>query len=107
MPTRVVMVEFNPGVTPQEVEEFRGWLDDLAARTPNLVRMTCGEHRPITAEAELSANAPSVVFGSFVSIWEFRDDQALEDFVLEPFHREMAGRNFRRLVMRRYVINIL
>lgn len=106
MPTRIVMVEFNPGVSAQEVDQFREWLNLLAERTSGLVSMDCGNHFPIEAEGGLSPNAPSATFGHFVSIWKFADARALEDFVLEPFHHRMAGKNFRQLVAHRYVANI-
>lgn len=106
MAMRIVMVEFISGITEQDIAEFKGWLYDLASRSSDLVRMTCGVHYPAQGDAELSVNAPSVVFGNFVSIWEFTDERALNDFVTKPFHHEMAGKNFRRLVKRRYVTNI-
>jgi hypothetical protein len=100
------MVEFKPGISPAEVVEFKGWLETLAVRSKNLVRMVCGEHRPSSGEALLNPNAPNVVFAHFVSVWEFADERSLDEFVLAPFHREMAGNHFRRLVQRRYVINL-
>lgn len=103
---RVVMVEFKPGVSSQEVAAFRRWLERLADRSGNLVRMTCGEHLAAKSEGMLSADAPDVTFGHFVSVWEFSDEQALDEFVMAPFHRELAGNDFRRLVRHRYVINI-
>lgn len=106
MPTRVVMVEFNPGVSAEDVGQFKAWLTELAGHTSGLVNMECGAHFHIEAEGGLSPNAPSVTFGHFVSIWTFVDRQALENFVLEPFHHQMAGKHFRQLVAHRYVTNI-
>lgn len=104
--TRVVIVEFWPEVTAQEVSEFAGWLRELALHTSGLVRMTCGEHWGVPSEAGFSANAPNVTFGHFMSVWEFSNGQAVEEFVLNPLHREMAGKKFRQLVKHRYVSNI-
>lgn len=106
MATRAIIVEFEPGTTPYQIAEFRGWLRELAASTQKLVRMTCGEHFDTRGDAALSANAPAVVFGNFVSVWEFEDEQALENFVTQPFHRSMASSKFRSVVRRRYVVNI-
>lgn len=106
MATRVVIVEFESGVTPQQVAEFEATLRALAEGTANLVRMICGKHCVLSGESVLSANAPSVVFGNFLSVWEFNDEQALEEFVIQPIHREMASKKFRQLVKRRYVANI-
>jgi hypothetical protein len=106
MPIRVVMVKFKPGVTQSDVAKFTGWLHTLASRVPYLVGMKCGPHRELSSDAKLSANAPHVVFGDFASIWEFASEEDLDRFVKEPFHREIAGKDFRRLVDQRYVINI-
>lgn len=107
MAKRIVIVEFESEVTPREVAEFSGWLRELAANTPSLISMTCGEHYAATGEAALSASAPSVVFGNFASIWEFDDERALDEFVMQPFHRAMAGQKFRKFIRRRYVANIV
>ncbi len=106
MATRIVIVEFEEGVTPQDVAAFKGWLLELAASARGLARMVCGEHYTPASETELNAAAPSVIFGNFVSVWEFNDEQALEKFILLPIHREMAAKKFRSLVKRRYVANI-
>lgn len=106
MVTRIVMVEFNDEVTSQDIEEFRGWLLDLAARSQGLVRMNCGPHIEAAGESELNANAPNATFCGFASVWEFENRESLDAFVREPFHREMAGRDFRRMVKHRYVVNI-
>jgi stress responsive alpha/beta barrel protein len=107
MAVRVVIVEFNPEVTEQDVTEFQGWLHDLAARVPYLIRMQCGPHSTLPTDKELSLNAPSVSFGHFVSVWEFADKNALNQFVKEPFHKEIAGKKFKKLVKHRYVVNFL
>lgn len=103
---RVVIVEFVPGVTQADVTEFQAALHALAAATPNLVRMTGGPHRSAAGESTLSTAAPGVTFGSFVSVWEFANAQALDEFLMQPLHRELAGKVFRRLVKRRYVANV-
>jgi stress responsive alpha/beta barrel protein len=106
MATRIVMVEFFPEVTSEQVAEFKGWLHDLAAHTPKLLRMTCNEHYPSPREASLSANAPNVVFGNFASVWEFSDTPALEQFLAQQDHQKLAAEKFRRVVKRRYVVNL-
>jgi len=106
MITRVVIVEFHPHVTPALVAEFRGWLEDVAARTPGLTRMVCGPHEPAASDPVLSANAPDAVFGQFMSIWEFSDEAALEDYLTSPYHREFAATRFPKVVRRRYLANI-
>lgn len=107
MITRVVIVEFHPHVTPALVAEFRGWLEDVAARTPGLTRMICGEHQPAASESALSANAPDAVFGNFMSVWEFSSEAALNDYLTSPYHRELAATRFRSVVRRRYLANIV
>jgi hypothetical protein len=106
MITRVIVVEFYPEVTSEEVAAFRGWLQELASRSVGLVRMTCGEHRPTPSEASHSANAPSATIGHFASIWEFTDEEALDTFLLQPFHRALAATKFRQVVKQRYLTNI-
>lgn len=104
--TRVVIVEFAPDVTAEDVTDFEVTLRRLASETANLVRMTCGTHYPAASESVLSAQAPGVAFGSFVSVWEFQDERALDDFLVQPRHRELAAKVFSRLVKKRYVANM-
>jgi Stress responsive A/B Barrel Domain len=104
MITRAVMVEFHPHVTESDVTEFKGRLHDLAARASGLVRMACGAHAEAAGDGVLRKGAPSVVFGDFLSIWEFRDEAALDEFLIDPGHREMADK-WRAVVKRRYVVN--
>lgn len=106
MATRVVMVRFRDGVDASDVAAFRGWLEDLAARTPHLRRMHCGAHAGVPADERLSQNAPDVTFADFASVWEFDDLEGVGAFLEAPFHRELAGSGFRDMVRRRYVINI-
>jgi hypothetical protein len=106
MITRVVIVEFHPDVTAALVAEFRGWLEDVAARTPGLIRMICGEHMPASSDPSLSANAPDAVFGNFMSVWEFSSEEALDDYLTSPYHRALAATRFPRVVRRRYLANI-
>lgn len=107
MAVRVIMVEFNRGVTMEGIAEFQGWLRELAARVPYLVRMQCGPHRFSPAEQELSAHAPIATYGHFVSVWEFAEESDVTRFVAEPFHKDMASKRFKKLVKHRYVANIL
>ena len=104
--TRVVIVEFQPEITNQDVLEFEATLHRLAAATPELVRMSCGQHRPSASESALAANAPNAAFGSFVSVWEFENEGALDRFLTQPLHREIAAKVFSRMVKRRYVANM-
>lgn len=106
MITRVVIVEFQPDVTPALVAEFRALLEDVAARTPGLTRMICGEHQPASSDPGLSANAPDAVFGQFMSVWEFSSEAALDDYLKSPYHRQLAATRFPRFVRRRYLANI-
>ena len=106
MITRVVIVEFHPHVSAAQVAEFKGWLEDVAARTPGLTRMVCGEHKPASSDPVLSTNAPNAVFGNFMSIWEFSSEQALNGYLTQPYHREMAATKFPTVVKRRYLANI-
>jgi hypothetical protein len=105
MITRVVMVEFHPGLDAGEVAAFKAGIRQLAAHAAGLLRMTCGEHSETEGDAVLRQGAPSVVFGEFVSIWEFRDRAALNEFLVDPVHRELASR-WRGAVKFRYVINM-
>jgi hypothetical protein len=106
MVTRVVIAEFHPHVTAAQAAEFRGWLEEAARQAKGLVRMTCGEHIPASSDPVLSSNAPNAVFGSFMSIWQFESEQALNEFLVQPFHREMAATKFPTVVRRRYIANI-
>jgi Stress responsive A/B Barrel Domain len=107
MAMRVVMVEFYPEVTEQDVAEFQGWLHDLAARLPYLIRMQCGPHSTLLADKEFSLNAPSVSYGHFASVWEFADEDGINQFIQEPFHKEIASKKFKKLVKHRYCVNFL
>lgn len=105
MVTRIVIVEFHPGVTPQEITDFAMALRVLAARTPNLVRMACGEHHTMPSESALGTDAPAATFGNFVSVWEFEDEQALDGFLQQAIHGEMVRQRFQRVVRKRYIAN--
>jgi hypothetical protein len=105
MITRVVMVEFHPGLDAAAVETFKAGIRELAARAAGLVRMSCGEHSETEGDAVLREGAPSVVFGNFVSVWEFRHRAALDEFLVDPVHRQLASR-WRGAVKSRYVINM-
>lgn len=106
MITRVIIVEFRAGATESDIAEFKACLQDLAAHSAGVIRMTCGEHFDVDNDAVLSANAPQAVFGSFMSVWEFASEQALNDFLVLPNHRAMAATTFRKVVQQRYVANI-
>lgn len=105
MITRVVMVEFHPGIGAAEVEKFKDGIRELAAQTPGLVRMKYGGHSETEGDVMLRQCAPSVVFGDFVSVWEFRDRAALNEFLVAPLHKALASR-WRDAVKSRYVINM-
>jgi hypothetical protein len=105
MITRVVMVEFHPGIGATEVQTFKEGIRELAANASGLVRMTFGEHSETEGDAMLRRGAPDVVFGNFVSVWEFRDRAALNEFLVCPLHQVLASR-WRRAVKSRYVINM-
>jgi hypothetical protein len=106
MLTRVVMVQFRPHVTPADVAAFKGWLQEVAASTPGLVRMTCGPHKETSNDAVLSKKAPDAVFCDFMSVWEFESESAVNDYLASPFHRKMAAEKFSTVVQCRYVANI-
>jgi hypothetical protein len=104
---RVVMVSFVPGTTDTQVEQFHGWLQDLASQAPGLVRMVCGPTEELGNEALLARDAPDATYGSFASIWEFEDQAALAAFVNAPTHRAVARELFLSLVAHRYVFNLV
>jgi Stress responsive A/B Barrel Domain len=104
--TRVIIVEFRPEASADDIAAFKAGLQELAAESSAVIRMTCGEHFEVSNDAVLSANAPPVAFGNFMSVWEFADEQALNDFLVQPSHKAMAATIFRKVVQRRYVANI-
>jgi len=99
------MVEFHPDIDANEVESFKAGIHELAARASGLIRMTCGEHSATEGDVALNECAPSVVYGNFLSVWEFRDRAALNEFLVDPVHRELASR-WQAAVKSRYVINM-
>ena len=103
--TRVVMVEFHPDATDEQIVAFKAGLHHLAAHATGLVRMSCGEHQESAADAVLRQKAPNVVFGSFMSIWEFSDRASLDKFLVDPGHRQLAD-TWRAVVKNRYVVNM-
>ena len=103
--TRVVMVEFHPHATPAQIVTFKEGLHELAAQATGLIRMSCGEHLETGADALLRQKAPNVVFGSFMSIWEFSDQASLDKFLVDPGHRRLAD-GWRAVVKNRYVVNM-
>lgn len=103
--TRVVMVEYHPHATAAQIVTFKEGLHELAARATGLIRMSCGDHLETGADAVLRQNAPNVVFGSFMSIWEFSDRASLDEFLVDPGHRRLAE-GWRAVVKNRYVVNM-
>jgi Stress responsive A/B Barrel Domain len=105
MITRVVMVEFHPHATPAQIDAFKAGLHELAAQAAGLLRMSCGDHEEAGGDTVLRQKAPTVTFGSFLSIWEFQDSAALEEFLVDPAHRLLADQ-WRAAVKHRYVVNM-
>lgn len=58
MPTRVVMVEFNPEVTSAQMEVFEQELRAVADKIPYMESFPCGFNRKLKTEAALDPVAP-------------------------------------------------
>jgi len=106
MPTRVIMVEFNPEVRPAQMEVFQQELTAVAAKIPYKKSFRCGINRKLETEGALDSVAPEVHVPQFVAIWEFGSYEDLARFVGESVHREFAAKIAKPVVRRRWVVNI-
>jgi hypothetical protein len=108
MPTRVIMIEFNPEATSGQMEVFQQELKAVADKIPYKKSFCCGFNRALETEAALDAVAPEVaVHGpQFVAIWEFGSYDDLTRFVGESIHQKFAREIAKAVVRRRWVVNI-
>lgn len=105
MPTRIVMVQFNDFVSPEDVDSFAAILQEMAQQSHGLIRMRCGRSVRAGGEGGLSDLAPNAEFCDFASVWEFDSHESLNRFLQEPFHLSHAATNFRKFVKKRFVMN--
>ena len=108
MPTRVIMIDFNPEVTSTQMEVFQQELRALADKISYKKSFHCGFNRPLQTEAALDAVAREVDVhvAQFVAIWEFGSYDELTRFVGESQHRNFASEIAKSVVRRRWVVNI-
>ncbi len=106
MPTRVIMIEFNPEVTSAQMEMFQQELKAVADKIPYKTSFRCGFNRKLETEAALDPLAPEVHVPQFVAIWEFGSYGDLTRFVGESHHRKFASEIAKPLGRRRWVVNI-
>ena len=108
MPTRVIMIDFNPEVTSTQMEVFQQELRALADKISYKKSFHCGFNRPLQTEAALDAVAREVDVhvAQFVAIWEFGSYDELTRFVGESQHRTFASEIAKSVVRRRWVVNI-
>ena len=83
MPSRVIMIDFNPEVTSTQMEMFQQELRALADKIPYKKSFQCGFNRTLKTEAALDAVAREVDVhvAQFVAIWEFGSYDDLTRFV--------------------------
>ncbi len=106
MPTRVVMVEFNPEVTSAQMEMLQQELKAVADKIPYKTSFRCGMNRKLETEAALDPLAPEVHVPQFVAIWEYDSYDDLTRSVGESHHLKFASEIAKPLVQRRWVVNI-
>jgi len=106
MPTRVIMIEFNPEATSGQMEMFQQELKAVADKIPYKRSFCCGFNRALDTEAALDAVAPEVHGPQFVAIWEFDSYDDLTRFVGESIHQKFAREIAKTVVRRRWVVNI-
>ncbi len=106
MPTRVIMLEFNPDVTSAQMEMFQQELKAVADKIPYKTGFRCGFNRKLKTEAALDPLGPEVHVPQFVAIFEYDSYDDLTRSVTEPCHLKFASEIARPLVRRRWVVNI-
>ncbi len=106
MPTRVIMVEFNPEVTSAQKEVFQRELKAVADKIPYKKSFRCGINRTLETEGALDSVAPEVHVPQFVIIWDFDSYDDLKRFVGDSHHRKFAIEIAKPAVRRRWVVNI-
>jgi len=106
VPTRVIMIEFNPEVSSAQMEVFQQELTAVADKIPYKKSFRCGINRRVETEAALDPVAPEVHVPQFVAIWEFGSYDDLTRFVGESLHRKFATEIAKPVVRRRWVVNI-
>lgn len=93
---RVVLVKLVEGAGPKEEEEYIDAVKGLAARIPQIKRLSRGLH--------ISDGDDTLAF-SHASIFEFETQEDLQAFIVHPVHHETRDRVFRRIVGKRVIVN--
>ena len=108
MPTRVIMIEFSQDVTSGQIEQFQQELKALADEVNYKTGFRCGTNRRLETETVLDTVAPEVevIVPQFVAIWEFRSYDDLSRFVGDSHHVKFASEIAKKIVRRRWVVNI-
>ena len=108
MPTRVIMIDFNPEATSAQLEMFQQEVEALADKISYKKIFSCGFNRTLTTEAALDAvvREIDVHVAQFAAIWEFGSYDDLTRFVGESQHLKFANQIAKSVVRRRSVVNI-
>jgi hypothetical protein len=101
----MVMIHFKEDA-PREALESYEELKRQLAELPCVKRMISGLNFVSPAEEEVRNIMDRVTFPQSLSIWEFEDETAFEDFLTAPLHKELARSDFVRHVEWRYVGNL-
>lgn len=106
MPTRVIMIQFNPHATSAQKEIFQQELKTLADKIPYKKNFHCGFNRVLDTDGTLDTAGSEPERPQFVAIWEFDSYDALTRFVGESLHQKFAREIAIPVVRRRWVVNI-
>ena len=106
MPTRVILIEFNPDVSSAQIEAFQHELSAVADKIPYKKSFRCGMNRKLETEGALDSVAPEVHVPQFAAIWEFGSYEDLARFVGELVHKEFAAKIAKAVIRRRWVVNV-
>jgi len=106
MPTRVIMIQFNPDATSAQKEIFQQELKTLADKIPYKKNFHCGLTRVLDTDGTLDAVGSEPERPQFVAIWEFDSYDDLTRFVGESLHQKFAREIAIPVVRHRWVVNI-
>ena len=102
---RRVLVCFKKNISRELIENFLAGINELKTATPGLIRFDLEEFLPVRSEERLNAAVANVTFPDLMTVWTFKNQEALESFLESDHHLRVAKEKFKPAVEHRVVFN--
>ena len=102
---RRVLVCFKKNISQDVIENFLAGINELKSATPGLIHFDLEEFLPVRSEAGLNAAVANVTFPDLMTVWTFKNQEALENFLESEHHLNVAKEKFKPAVEHRVVFN--